>query len=229
MPSGKAYDVQVSGSPTSPWQTCSVSNASGSVTTGAVTNVGVSCTTSTYWVEVYVNANWANPGLAINDTVSAASQAITNGSVGNPSGQFGFELLPSGTSYNLTLTQSVVNVGCTLAPMSGSALQGTITNGAVAVEITCPTLYPIHLSFSWSGAPCSAPLNFYDGYQLITLGDTASSGTYTFSDERFSSQGYEVGFSSPDSQCGCSGTYVLLEHMASPSGTVTASCQEAIQ
>ena len=45
LPSGSAYSVTIKTQPSSPAQTCTVANASGSVTTAAVTNIAVSCRT----------------------------------------------------------------------------------------------------------------------------------------------------------------------------------------
>src|SRR5207302_6916050 len=43
-----SYSVTASAQPTSPWQTCAVSNGSGSVGAADVTSVAVSCSTNSY-------------------------------------------------------------------------------------------------------------------------------------------------------------------------------------
>jgi hypothetical protein len=226
LPSGTQYNVTVAGSPTSPWQSCTVSNASGTVTTGPITNVGVSCTTNKYWISVAVNVsgggNSVNPGMAINDGQN--SLALTG------PGNYLFEYLASGTSFSLSLTQPTANVTCTL---SGTT-SGTITDAGVGVTVTCPTVYPLYLNFSWAGSACNAPITFYDGFESIVVNTNSSAFDSPFADGRTAQQGYQVGFSSTDSFCVCnnqrgSGTIVGLSYMNPPAATVTATCGEAIQ
>ena len=45
---GQRYSVTVATQPVGPWQTCAVSNGSGTVTSSGVTGVVVDCSTSSY-------------------------------------------------------------------------------------------------------------------------------------------------------------------------------------
>lgn len=60
-PSGSAYSVTVRTQPTNPTQVCTVSNPTGTVPNGPVTNIGVTCTCSPYCPQVLVLAGTTSP------------------------------------------------------------------------------------------------------------------------------------------------------------------------
>jgi len=113
------YSVAVQTQPSSPAQTCTVSNGSGTVT-GNVTNVQVTCADT------------------IGGTVSGASFTVVlqnnggnNLSVGN--GGFTFTTpLANGTAYNVTVQSSTPTQQCTVTNGSGTA-NGNVTN----VQVSC--------------------------------------------------------------------------------------------
>ncbi|MGC3998541.1 MAG: fibrinogen-like YCDxxxxGGGW domain-containing protein [Anaeromyxobacter sp.] len=134
MASGGAYDVSVASQPQNPWQTCAVSQGSGTVHGGAVTAVAVACTTNTYDLSVDVQG-LAGSGLVLqldggnNLAVSADGLATFPAQVA------------SGAPYTVSvLTQPTAPwQTCTVAAPTGTA-GGT----AVTLAVDCVTrTYPV--------------------------------------------------------------------------------------
>jgi large repetitive protein len=126
--SGQGYAVTVSASPTSPWQTCTVSAGSGGVAGGDVTNVAITCTTNTYKVGGTVT------GLG-------SSVALMNGSdtvVLSANGPFVFPTkIASGGTYAVSVTDQPTNPTqiCTVGGGSGTVAGADATG----VTISCVT------------------------------------------------------------------------------------------
>ena len=129
---GQSYFVSVSTQPTSPNQTCTVSNASGQVGADDVTSIVVNCVTDQYTIGGSVS------GLA------AGSQLVLRNNDGDDltlsaDGAFTFPTaLDDGSSYAVTVFQQPTNPDqvCTVA--SGT---GTVSGAAVNdVAVTCSSL-----------------------------------------------------------------------------------------
>ena len=123
---GSAYTVTVRDQPTQPWQTCAVTNGTGTFT-GPVNNVVVNCTTNNYHLSFTVTgltgANFAlrlNGGPAVPVTLDGA---------------YSFSDLPSGTNYTVTIATLPDEQNCTVANATGQVAGAHITN----VSITCTT------------------------------------------------------------------------------------------
>lgn len=128
--SGANYNVTVHRQPSNPTQACTVSNGSGTVTTAAISNVSVSCTTSSFAVGGRVSG-LAGTGLVI---ANGVEQLPVSGD-----GPFTFATaLPSGTAYGVTIaTQpSDPEQVCTISNGSGTIGASNITN----IEIACTTV-----------------------------------------------------------------------------------------
>jgi alpha-tubulin suppressor-like RCC1 family protein len=128
--SGGSYSVSVAQQPTSPSQTCAVTNGSGTVGTAAVSNIVVACTTNRYAIGGLVSG-LVGSGLVLRD----------NGGDDLPvpaSGTFAFSTtLPSGTAYAVSVAQQPTSPSQTCAVTNGS---GTLANAAVtSVTVTCTT------------------------------------------------------------------------------------------
>lgn len=128
LAAGAAYSVTVFTQPTSPSQTCVVSNGSGTVGANNVTNVAVVCATNTYTVGGTVSG-LAGSGLVLRDNgadnlnVSAA-------------GPFTFATaVASGGAYNVTAfaQPSNPNQNCTVTNGTGSGLVSNANITTVAV------------------------------------------------------------------------------------------------
>jgi len=127
--SGGAYAVAVKTQPASPWQTCSVSGGSGTVSSGNVTTVAVTCTTNSYHVSATVSG-LAGSGLVLQDN-GADNLAVS------ANGTFGFlTAVASGQPYAVTVLSQPTSPWQTCTATSAS---GSMANGDVSVMVTCTT------------------------------------------------------------------------------------------
>ena len=124
---GSAYTVTVRDQPTQPWQTCAVTNGTGTLT-GPVNNVAVNCTTNNYDLSFTVTGlTGANFALRLNGGVAVP---ITQ------NGAFGFSAdLASGTNYTLAIATQPDEQVCTIANPTGQVAGAHISN----ISITCST------------------------------------------------------------------------------------------
>jgi hypothetical protein len=124
--SGSTYKVTVQDQPTQPWQTCAVTNGTGTLT-GPVSNVSVNCTTNTYSVIFTVTG------------LTGANFAVKlNGGVAWPiflDGSFGFSDVASGTNYTVSIAKQPDEQNCTITNPTGQVAGAHISN----VDISCST------------------------------------------------------------------------------------------
>jgi len=94
---GTAYSVTVKTQPTSPWQTCVVTNATGTVGSANVANVTVTCTTNTYTVGGTLGG-LTGSGLVLQDNAGNDLTIAANGTT------FVFSTaIASGAAYAVTV------------------------------------------------------------------------------------------------------------------------------
>jgi 6-phosphogluconolactonase (cycloisomerase 2 family) len=133
LAAGTAYAVSVLTQPTGPSQTCSVTNASGAVSTSDVTNIAVSCTTKTYGVGGTVTG-LSGSGLVLRDDGGDDLSVSGNGA-------FSFATaVASGAAYSVIVSTQPTNPvqNCTVTNGTGS---GTVDNTNVtSVEVTCAAI-----------------------------------------------------------------------------------------
>jgi hypothetical protein len=126
---GTAYDVTVSAQPSSPSQTCTVSNGSGSVGTSDVSNVVVSCTTDAHPIGGTISGLLGS-GLVLQDN-GGDNLSVTTNAAG-----FTFATgLASGASYNVTVLKQpdIPAQSCTVANGSGVVGSADVTG----IALTC--------------------------------------------------------------------------------------------
>lgn len=122
--SGANYNVTVFSQPTSPWQTCVVTDGAGTITNAPITNVSVSCSVNSYTI----TGNFTTDSPLTGDLVvsnGSTSLTIAASSV-NGSGGFASPL-PSGTIYEMSITQQPPGQVCSIANQE----YGTITNANI--------------------------------------------------------------------------------------------------
>ena len=127
------YVIEVFRNPAAPAQTCTVANATGTITAN-VTNVAVSCTTTGYSI---------GGTSTISGLTSAGLVLRLNGSsdvaVAANSTSFNFsETIASGSSYSVTIASQPTGQKCTLSNASGTA-GATVTN----VTVNCVNGYTV--------------------------------------------------------------------------------------
>jgi len=129
LASGASYAVTVATQPSSPTQSCSVANGSGTIGSANVTNVAVTCTTSTYTVGGSVSG-LAGSGLVLSLNGGAQTLPVSaNGAFAFPTA------LASGTSYAVTVGTQPAGQTCSVANGSGTIGSANVTN----VAVTCTT------------------------------------------------------------------------------------------
>jgi uncharacterized repeat protein (TIGR01451 family) len=123
--SGSTYAVTVGTQPSSPTQTCTVTNGSSSVGSANVTNVAVACTTSTYTVGGSASGIDV-PGLVLQ--LNGGSNLAVNAN-----GAFTFTTpIASGSTYTVTMLSQPAGRSCTLTNASGTVTAADVTNVSVA-------------------------------------------------------------------------------------------------
>jgi 6-phosphogluconolactonase (cycloisomerase 2 family) len=130
LATGTAYTVVVATQPSSPAQTCTVTNGSGNVSSANVSNIAVNCVTNTYAVRGSVN------GLAGGNLVLRNNGGNDLAISGN--GPFSFaSAIASGAAYSVTIQSqpSMPLQTCSLANAAGTVAAADVTN----VAITCVT------------------------------------------------------------------------------------------
>ncbi len=132
--SGSGYRVAFAGQPSNPTQTCSAATgtAEGTVTTGPITSVAITCSTDTFKVGGSI-ANLVGSGLVLrnNGTDDVRIDSGDTFEFGTP--------LPSNATYDVTIVAQPTGPAqeCTIAPGTGS---GTVTNGRVTtIQVSCVT------------------------------------------------------------------------------------------
>jgi len=166
--SGAAYSVSVTTQPTYPWQTCSLSNATGTVTNADITNVNLSCVINTYTLGSGASGV-TGLGTGESVTINYGSGPVV---ITDPSNSYTSPALNSGSSYNLSLTSSPPGKTCTISA-PGPLLSGTVLGNNLTAQIICKT-GKITSGTNFSKYP-PAPLEFttYQG----TVSDFAGAGS----------------------------------------------------
>ena len=131
--SGADYAVTVKTQPSNPAQTCTVNNASGTVTAGNITDVSVLCSTNSYAVGGTVSG-LAGSGLVLQNNAGDDLSIAGDGSF-----NFATEVA-SGADYAVTVKTSPVMLAQTCTVTAGS---GTVTSAPVTtVQVDCVTPTP---------------------------------------------------------------------------------------
>ncbi|WP_131795840.1 DUF1566 domain-containing protein [Fluoribacter gormanii] len=127
LPPGSAYLVTVQRQPAT--QTCTLSNASGTITNTSITNVMVNCSTNTRTV-----------GGSVSGLVASESVVLQNNGgddlLINSNGQFIFSMpVTQGAVYKVTVLTQPATQTCTVTNSSGTVGASNITN----VQVSCST------------------------------------------------------------------------------------------
>jgi hypothetical protein len=211
LASGANYSVTVQTQPTSPPQTCSVSNGSGQVGSANVTNVAVTC----------------NADLTIGGSVSGLEgtglQLLNNGGDAlsiQSNGSFTFATaLPSGATYNVTIGAQPTGPTqeCVVTNGQGTVGTGNVTSVQVACT-TAPTEFMVNVSVT--GLTGSGLVLQNNGGNDLTI---ASDGVFAFSASVSTGSPYNVTVQTQPTGQTCSVTDGAGT-VASANVTVAVSC-----
>ncbi|MEM7181318.1 MAG: FN3 associated domain-containing protein, partial [Spirochaetota bacterium] len=136
-----AYNVTVSSSPTNPWQTCSVSNASGSIASADISNVSLTCSNNTYTLGGSIAGLGAGT-VTLRDTISGQTVSASSGA-----SSFNFvSPISSGTNYSIVVdTQpSSPTQTCTVSGGNGVIAGGNVTG----ITVNCSNNYTVSVALS---------------------------------------------------------------------------------
>jgi hypothetical protein len=202
--SGDAYAVTIVHQPTSPWQTCMLGGATGSVGASNVTGVTLTCSTNRYTVGGTVSG-LAGSGLVLRDNGADDLAVPAAGAT------FAFATrVTSGQSYAVTVAAQPTNPSqtCAVASAAGNVGGGDIGN----VRVTCVTnTYPV--GGTVTGLAGTVVLDDNMGDPIVL----SSAGPFTFPTAVASGMTYAVAIttqpSSPAQTC----------TVGNGSGTVTAA------
>ena len=170
-----AYAVTVQANPTG--QSCTITNASGTVATTSISNIAVTCT--------------SNPG-ALSGTVfglTTSGLVIKNGtdeltiSAGASTFQFGSSVA-SGATYSVTVKTQPTGKTCSIANASGTMTSAGLSN----VQVTCAT-NSYTLGGSISGLSTSG-LQLLNGTETLSV--NSGSASFTFNTSIAYSGSYQV-------------------------------------
>jgi len=194
LPIGSTYAVTVSGQPTSPAQTCTVTNGSGTANAN-VGNIQITCSTGTLSIGGTVTGlATSGSGVVLQDNGGDNLSVKANGNFTFPT------LVPSGGAYKVTiLTQpSGPNQTCTVSNGTGIA-----NANVVNVQVLCPAI--THTI----GGTVVGLVGTNSGMVLQdNLGDNltvSGNGTFTFNTPIADGSAYDVSvFVGPNTQAqGC--------------------------
>jgi hypothetical protein len=136
LPRGGAYSVSVLTQPSTPYQTCTVSNGNGAIQAANVTSIAVDCVTNSYTVGGTVTGLPTDPttglpytGLSLQNNGGGAYAITANGAFTLPG------TLDSGTTYGVSIAgePAAIAIACSVASASGAIVNAPITN----VAVTC--------------------------------------------------------------------------------------------
>jgi 6-phosphogluconolactonase (cycloisomerase 2 family) len=194
LASGTAYTVSVAQQPTTPAQTCTVANPSGTIESNVV-NVSVSCTTTeaaTYTVGGSISGLLGS-GLVLQDNGAA------NLTVASNSTSFVFATqLAGGASYQVTILTQPALQTCTVSAGSGKIGSGAVTG----VAISCVTT-AFQVGGTINGLSSAGLVLTDNGGNALTVASGATSFVFTMPLASGAAYSVAVGTqpSSPAEQC----------------------------
>jgi hypothetical protein len=179
LQAGDTYAVTVRRQPTNPTQVCTVSNGSGAVAGGNVTNVAINCQSSSFSVGGSVSG-LAGSGLVLQ--LNGGGDLPISGD-----GAFTFDTqLASGSQYRVNVVAQPSNPTqvCTVASGSGTIGGTNVTN----VRVTCASA-TFSVGGTVIGLQGSGLVLQNNGADDLAVGDN---GLFTFRSELASGAGYNV-------------------------------------
>jgi hypothetical protein len=159
------YNVTIASQPSN--ETCTITNASGTVASANVSNVSVSCVTNTFTIGGTVNGLNSGASVTLLDNATDSLTIITNGT-------FTFKTpLATGATYNVTIATQPTNETCTITNASGTVVSANITN----VSVSCAT-NTFTIGGTVSGLNTGASVTLLDNAtDSLTVG---TNGAFTF-------------------------------------------------
>ncbi len=181
LASGAAYAVTVHTQPTSPAQTCVVTNGSGTVASANLTAVTVACTTTAFSIGGTVSG-LSGTGLVLQDNGGDSLSVAANGS-------FTFATkVASGSAYAVTVHTQPASPAQTCVVTNGSGTVGSANVTNVSIACTTNTT-SFSIGGSVSGLAGSGLVLQDNGGDNLAI---SANGTFTFATKVASGSAYAV-------------------------------------
>ena len=165
LATGAGYNVTIASQPSN--ETCTITNASGTVASANVSNVSVSCVTNTFTIGGTVNGLNSGASVTLLDNATDSLTIITNGTLTFKTP------LATGATYNVTIATQPTNETCTITNASGTVVSANITN----VSVSCAT-NTFTIGGTVSGLNTGASVTLLDNAtDSLTVG---TNGAFTF-------------------------------------------------
>jgi hypothetical protein len=191
--SGTAYSVSVATQPSG--QECSVSNSSGSVGQGNVTNVNVSCTTT------------AGSGFTIGGSVTGLDGTVVLGLRGerlsvSANGPFTFATrVANGETYAVTVATQPPGQACTVTNGTGRVTgNSNVTNVGVSCAALPPPPPPEHFSVGGTVSGLDGQVVLRNGAENLAV---TTNGPFAFATQLPSGAAYDVSVATQPEEQAC--------------------------
>jgi N-acetylneuraminic acid mutarotase len=206
--SGASYAVTVSQQPAG--GNCVVTNGSGTVGTGNIANILVTCTPNNYAISGALSGLLGGRSLTVQDNGGNSTTVAASGS-------FSFSsAVASGSNYAVTILAQPAGQSCSVTNGSGIVAAADITN----VSISCSD-NSYNVAVSVTGVSASGLVLQNNGADNLSV---AASGTFNFNTPVASGSPYSVTISSQPQGASCTvdnGSGIII---ASNVSNVTVSC-----
>jgi len=175
LQTGSPYSVTVLTQPAG--QTCTVANATGTVSGASVASVSVSCTVNTFTV--------GGAAFGVSGTLVLRNNGTNNLAI-TADGAFAFSAaLQPGSAYNVTVGTQPAGQTCTVASGTGTVVGANVTG----VAVTCATnTFTVGGGVSGLGLAGTVVLQLNSGSDL----GVSASGPFTFNASLLDGNGYSV-------------------------------------
>ena len=172
--SGDSYSVTVLTQPTSPAQTCLVTDGRGT-SHANVTTVAIVCITNAGMGAVRVTVATTGPDAPATDTVHFDGQYSTATAVVPANGAVSFDLAPGAHTVSLSLAQNCISLSDKLVTVA----TGVTTD--VAFSVTCVAAGTLQVTVATTGPDAPAAYPVYVGPDFpVYLGAVPSNGMVSF-------------------------------------------------
>lgn len=167
IPTGSNYAVTVFSNPQNPWQTCNVTNATGTVGAAAISNVSITCSVNQYTMSGNITSTVPLPtGLTVTNGIDTIN--VPGGATSTP---ISFSTpINSGAGYNIAINAEPPGYVCAIQSLySGTVLGANISN----VAVNCVEGYR-YGNVITAKKPAPLQIHYYRGLVSTAAGQTTS-------------------------------------------------------
>ncbi|MCW7491183.1 glucanase [Leptospira sp. 2 VSF19] len=167
IPTGSNYAVTVLSGPQNPWQTCNITNGTGTIAAAAITNIAITCSVNNYSMSGNITSTVPLPaGLTVTNGIDSIN--VPGGATTTP---ISFATpIASGTNYDISITAEPPGYVCAIqSNYSGTVLGTNITN----VAVNCVVGYRYANTIT-AKKPAPLQIHYYRGLVGTAAGQVGS-------------------------------------------------------